>query len=78
MKYRGNINKKLYYSNSKKISKLSDMHPMQIDALMNFIGVSLAVASALEDESAMEAVKESADDLIQMLGGHGIRMETKH
>jgi|TARA_R100001510_G_C7650118_1_gene207628 hypothetical protein len=62
----------------KKISKLSDMHPMQIDALMNFIGVSLAVASALEDESAMEAVKESADDLIQMLGGHGIRMETKH
>ena len=30
----------------KKISKLSDMHPMQIDALMNFIGVSLSVAAA--------------------------------
>tara|TARA_R100001086_G_scaffold249818_1_gene191133 strand:- start:1971 stop:2207 length:237 start_codon:yes stop_codon:yes gene_type:complete len=78
MKYRGNINKKLYYSNSKKISKLSDMHPMQIDALMNFIGVSLAVAAALEDESAIEAVKESADDLIQLLGGNGINIETRH
>ena len=54
------------------------MHPMQIDALMNFIGVSLAVAAALEDEPAIEAVKESADDLIQMLGGHGIRIETRH
>ena len=54
------------------------MHPMQIDALMNFIGISLSVAAALEDESAMEAVKESADDLILMLGGNGLRVETRH
>jgi len=67
-----------YTEHSKKVLSLKKMHPMQLDALMNLIGVSLAVAAALEDESAMEAVKESADDLIQMLGGHGIRMETKH
>ena len=77
MKYnkRRNMSKKLYYSYSKKISKLSDMHPMQIDALMNLIGVSLTVASALEDESAIETVKESADDLIQLLGGTGINIK---
>ena len=69
------MSKKLYYNYSKKISKLSDMHPMQIDALMNLIGVSLTVASALEDESAIEAVKESADDLIQLLGGTGINIK---
>ena len=45
---------------------------------MNLIGVSLAVAAALEDESAIEAVKESADDLIQLLGGNGINIETRH
>ena len=51
---------------------------MQVKALMELIGVSLSVASALEDESAIEAVKECADDLIQMLGGVGLQMETRH
>jgi hypothetical protein len=61
-----------------EISSLKKMHPMQVKALMELIGVSLSVASALEDESAIEAVKECADDLIQMLGGVGLQMETRH
>tara|TARA_R100000773_G_C4126879_1_gene59583 strand:+ start:115 stop:324 length:210 start_codon:yes stop_codon:yes gene_type:complete len=67
-----------YTEENKKVSSLNKMHPMQIDALMNFIGISLSVAAALEDESAMEAVKESADDLILMLGGNGLKVETRH
>lgn len=61
-----------------EISSLKKMHPMQVKALMELIGVSLSVASALEDESAIEAVKECADDLIQMLGGAGLKLETRH
>ena len=36
-----------------EISSLKKMHPMQVKALMELIGVSLSVASALEDESAI-------------------------
>jgi len=61
-----------------EISSLKKMHPMQVKALMEFIGVSLSVAAALEDESAIEAVKEGADDLIQMLGGVGLKLDTMH
>jgi hypothetical protein len=61
-----------------KVSSLNKMHPMQVEALMNFIGVSLTIAAASEDEDAMDAVKESADDLIQLLGGSGVRVETTH
>jgi|TARA_R110000823_G_C15942976_1_gene500657 hypothetical protein len=61
-----------------EISSLKKMHPMQVKALMEFIGVSLSVAAALEDESAIEAVKDGADDLIQMLGGVGLKLDTMH
>ena len=49
-----------------------DMHPMQIEAIMNLIGESLYLASVLgEDELA--ATGETADELVKIFGGNGVR-----
>tara|TARA_R100000742_G_C4277518_1_gene99473 strand:+ start:1921 stop:2130 length:210 start_codon:yes stop_codon:yes gene_type:complete len=57
---------------------IKEMHPLQVRALMEFIGLSLSIAAANKNPHALEDVKHCADDLIHMLGGNGIKVETRH
>lgn len=56
---------------------LKDMHPMQIEALVNFIGISLDMASQFDGDEAIELIEEEADNLIRLFGGNGVKVELK-
>lgn len=56
---------------------IKDMHPMQIEALINFIGMALDMASQFEGDEALEMVEEEADQLVRLFGGNGVRVELK-
>ena len=48
---------------------LKDMHPLQIEALMEFIGTALSIAARDKDPLILEEAKEKASDLVLVLGG---------
>ena len=50
---------------------------MQIEALINFIGISLDMASQFEGDEAIELIEEEADNLIRLFGGNGVKVELK-
>jgi len=51
------------------------MHPMQIQALVSLIELSLDLASHFEEEDVIREVEEKADNLIRLLGGNGVMVE---
>ena len=51
------------------------MHPMQVEALMDVINLSIQLASMLDDDEILEEVENKANDLVQLLGGGGVRVE---
>lgn len=56
----------------KKTVGFNDMHPMQVDAIMKLIGESLYLASLLGEEE-VAATEETADELVKLFGGNGVR-----
>ena len=48
---------------------LKDMHPLQIEALMEFIGTALRIAARDTDPLVLAEAKEKASDLVLLLGG---------
>lgn len=50
---------------------LKQMHPMQIEALMELINVALCAAAHLGEEELEEA-EAASDELIRLLGGNGV------
>jgi|TARA_R110000744_G_scaffold376506_1_gene490781 hypothetical protein len=53
---------------------IDQMHPMQIAALMNLVNTSLRLASMIDDD-ILEEVEEEANDLVQLFGGVGVKVE---
>lgn len=53
---------------------LKDMHPMQVESLVRFIGLAFDLASQFEGMSAMEQVEQEADTLIQLFGGNSVKI----
>jgi hypothetical protein len=51
---------------------IKDMHPMQIEALVQFIGLAFDLASQFEGDEAIEEVEARADELIRIFGGNGV------
>jgi hypothetical protein len=51
---------------------IKDMHPMQIEALVQFIGLAFDLASQFEGNEAIEEVEARADELIRIFGGNGV------
>ena len=45
---------------------------MQVDAIMQLIGESLYLASIL-GEAELAATEETADELVKLFGGNGVR-----
>lgn len=53
---------------------LKDMHPMQVEALMEFIGITLNLASLTNDMEVVAETEAFADELIKLFGGNGVKV----
>ena len=52
---------------------LRQMHPMQIEALMDFIGWAVDLSVLSMDEGLVQETEGMADELVRMFGGKGVR-----
>ena len=68
-----NIFKKGYamFQDLKSIG-LKDMHPMQIEALMELIGTTLKLAANTKDRNLLTSVESDCDELVKLFGGVGV------
>lgn len=53
---------------------LKDMHPMQIQALMDLIGMTINLATSTEDMEIIEDVEAYCDELVKLFGGNGVKL----
>tara|TARA_R100000231_G_scaffold6035_2_gene9056 strand:- start:405 stop:614 length:210 start_codon:yes stop_codon:yes gene_type:complete len=53
---------------------LRQMHPMQVESLMEFIGVALNLATHTDDQEIINDTEALADELVKMFGGNGIKL----
>ena len=53
---------------------LRQMHPMQVHALMDFVGMSLNLASMTDDDKIIEEAEAAADEMVRLFGGNGIKL----
>ena len=53
---------------------LRQMHPMQVKALMDFVGMSLNLASMTDDDKIIEEAEAAADEMDRLFGGNGIKL----
>lgn len=53
---------------------LRQMHPMQVESLMEFIGVTLNLATMTDDDDVIKETEAFADELIKLFGGNGIKL----
>ena len=56
---------------------LRQMHPMQIEALMDFIGWAVDLSVISMDENLVQETEGMADELVRMFGGNGVRIEVE-
>ena len=54
-----------------------DMHPMQVEALMELIGIALNLASMSEDNDILEDTTAYCDELVKLFGGNGVRLSVE-
>jgi hypothetical protein len=57
-----------------KTLSLRQMHPMQVETLLGFVGVSLNLAALTNDKEILEETEAEADELIRLFGGNGIKL----
>ncbi len=53
---------------------LKQMHPVQVETLMEFVGVAINLATLTNDKDVIEETEAFADELIRMFGGNGVRV----
>lgn len=53
---------------------LRDMHPMQVEVLMEFVGVTLQLAALSGDQEILSETEELADSLVRLFGGNGVKV----
>jgi hypothetical protein len=51
-----------------------DMHPMQVEAVMDLIGIALNLATLAEDNDILEDTTAYCDELVKLFGGNGVRL----
>jgi len=57
---------------------LRDMHPMQVESIMDFVGWAIDLAVLVGDEDLLKETEGSADELVRMFGGKGVRIEIEN
>jgi hypothetical protein len=53
------------------------MHPMQVEAVMELIGIALNLASLAEDNDILEDTTAYCDELVKLFGGNGVRLSVE-
>lgn len=53
---------------------LRDMHPMQVKMLMEFIDLTVQLASMTNDMDVLDETEAAADELVKIFGGNGIKI----
>ena len=56
---------------------LRQMHPMQMEALMDFIGWAVDLSVLSMDEGLVQETEGMADELVRLFGGKGVRIEVE-
>ena len=56
---------------------LRQMHPMQIEAFMDFIGWAVDLSVISMDENLIQETEGMADELVRLFGGKGVRIEVE-
>ena len=56
---------------------LKDMHRMQVQALMEFVGTAIELAARTNDKIIMDDVEAMSDELIKLFGGVGVRVQVE-
>ena len=51
-----------------------DMHPMQVEALTELVGIALNLASLSEVNEIFEETAAYCDELVKLFGGSGVSM----
>lgn len=51
------------------------MHPLQIEAVTNFIEVALNFACMTGDEQIVREVEEAADNMVHLFGGNSVTVK---
>ena len=55
-----------------KVVSLRDMHPMQVEHLMELVGMTLNLASCTGDDDIIDEVEAHCDELVKLFGGVGV------
>tara|TARA_R110001632_G_scaffold197117_1_gene319252 strand:+ start:266 stop:475 length:210 start_codon:yes stop_codon:yes gene_type:complete len=53
---------------------IKDMHSMQVEALMEFVGTTLHLAALCNDREILYETEELADNLVRLFGGNGVKV----
>ena len=56
---------------------LKDMHPVQVEALMELISMTINLASQTKDVEILDDVEAYCDEMVKLFGGIGVRLEVK-
>tara|TARA_R110000796_G_scaffold565_7_gene2001 strand:+ start:957 stop:1199 length:243 start_codon:yes stop_codon:yes gene_type:complete len=56
---------------------LKDMHPVQVEALMELISMTINLASQTKDIEILEDVEAYCDEMVKLFGGIGVRLDIK-
>ncbi len=52
-----------------------EMHPMQVDALVDLINRALNLACMTGDEEIIQEIEQSSDEVIHLFGGNGVSVK---
>jgi|TARA_R110000796_G_scaffold245206_1_gene369297 hypothetical protein len=50
------------------------MHPMQVEVLMDFIATTLNLAALTNDQDVIDETEATADEIVRLFGGNGIKL----
>jgi len=50
------------------------MHPVQVEALMDFVGMALNLSAISGDDEIIQETETIADELVRLFGGSGIKV----
>tara|TARA_E500000318_G_C3567806_1_gene216488 strand:- start:3241 stop:3444 length:204 start_codon:yes stop_codon:yes gene_type:complete len=54
---------------------LKEMHPMQVQALLKVVDITMRLAVCSNDDAIIEDVTEHVNDMIQLFGGLGVKVD---
>jgi hypothetical protein len=52
-----------------------EMHPMQVQALLKVVDITMRLAVCSNDDAIIEDVTEHVNDMIQLFGGLGVKVD---